>query len=67
MEMKLTFIETYSSEFKGKQYNIGVFVHYYTGQVYRSVGLDCSKLTPNTEYECFIEYSKNKFRVTKVK
>lgn len=66
MDLKLNFIECYDSDFKGKKYKIGVFCNYYTGLIYRSVGLDCSNLEYNQECDCHVEYANRKFRITKI-
>lgn len=67
MKVKLTFYDTFDTEFNGISYKITQFVNPITFDFINGVNLDCSiKLVPYTLYLCTIERKGKKWKVTSV-
>ena len=67
MKVKLTFYDTYDSDFKGTTYKIYQFVNPITFDIINGVDLETSvKLISDTLYKCTIERRGKKWRVTSV-
>lgn len=67
MKVKLTFLETFDSNFNGIDYNIYQFANPVTFDVINGVNLDYNgKFIPYEIYTCYIERRGKKWRVTKI-
>lgn len=67
MKVKLTFYDSFDSEFKGISYKINQFVNPITFELINGVNLQTSiKLIPYTLYLCTIERKGKKWKVTSV-
>lgn len=67
MKVKLAFLESFDSEFQGKNYKIYQFVHPVTLDLLNAVNIESNvKLMPNEIYICTIERKNNKWRVTDI-
>lgn len=65
MKLKLIFIDSFDSEFKGKNYTIYRFVDPTSLSIITGNNL-AGKYEPYKLYECMIEFKNNKFKVTSV-
>ena len=67
MKVKLSFLEKFSTDFKGASYEIYQFANPITFEIINGVNLDLSiKLIPYEIYKCTIERKGKKWRVTEV-
>lgn len=67
MKVKLTFIESFDSDFKNQTYKIFQFCNPITFDMINGVNLESNvKLIPYEMYKCTIERKNNKWRVTDV-
>lgn len=67
MKVKLSFLEKFSTDFKGAAYEIYQFANPITFEIINGVNLDLSiKLIPYEIYKCTIERKGKKWRVTDV-
>lgn len=67
MKVKLTFIDSFESEFQNEKYKILQFANPVTFEIINGVNLENStKLIPYEIYTCYIERKNKKWRVTKI-
>lgn len=67
MLVKLTFIDTFDSDFNNQHYKIYQFANPVTFELLNGVNLDTSiKLIPYEVYKCTITRNGRKWRVTKI-
>lgn len=67
MKVKLTFYDTFDSEFNGITYKIYQFVNPITFEIINAVNLDTSiKLISDTLYKCTIDRRGKKWKVINV-